>query len=297
VEVNHHGNWWVRQLNATDDGTIQDLNVLVGPDGLSTNNRVEAITWGDLHATIADETVLVASMEMLNALRPQYQFLHDVLEGASLNHHERDNPHVKFYNWLRGLHRVEAELERTARIMERFVRPGVRTIVVDSNHDDSWIQRWLREYDYRKDPANSEFFLKAQAYLYSCIRAGEMPRDVSMLEWGLKEVGLKANMKFLVADESYMICNKKIECGMHGHLGPNGRFGSPENLNKMGRKSNTAHTHSAGIYNGTYVAGTSTSLRWTYNRGPSSWNHSHIVTYPSGKRSIVTIYNGEWRAR
>jgi hypothetical protein len=118
-----------------------------------------------------------------------------------------------------------------------------------------------------------------------------------MLEWGLKEVGLKANMKFLVADESYMICNKKIECGMHGHLGPNGRFGSPENLCKMGRKSNTAHTHSAGIYNGTYVAGTSTSLRWTYNRGPSSWNHSHIVTYPNGKRAIITIYNGEWRAQ
>jgi hypothetical protein len=37
-------------------------------------------------------------------------------------------------------------------------------------------------------------------------------------------------------------------------------------------------------------------LRWDYTKGPSNWTHSHIVTYTNGKRTIVTIYNGKWRA-
>jgi hypothetical protein len=83
---------------------------------------------------------------------------------------------------------------------------------------------------------------------------------------------------------------------MHGHLGPNGSRGTPQNLNKVGRRANTGHTHSAGIWNGLYVAGTSSTLDFGYNKGPSSWTHSHIVTYPNGKRTIITVYAGKWRA-
>jgi hypothetical protein len=74
---------------------------------------------------------------------------------------------------------------------------------------------------------------------------------------------------------------------MHGHLGPDGARGSAQNLNKIGKRANIGHLHSAGIYDGLYVAGTSTTLNMGYNKGPSSWSHSHIVTYPNGKR--VTI--------
>lgn len=298
VEVDHEGHWWVRQLNA-DAGTadIQDLDVLVHDGVVTTGNRVEAITWGDIHATTIDETVMAASLDMLDTLKPKYQFMHDVLEGSSINHHVKDNPHFKFWNWLRGLHRVEEEFKRTAAVLDRYDRPFAKAIVVDSNHDDAWIQRWLRDYDYRKDPANSRFHLKANTYIYAQMdEQKKMPRDVNMTEWSLKQCGLKSDLQFLIADQSFLICNDKIECGMHGHLGPNGRYGSPENLSKMGRRSNTAHTHYAGIYDGLYVAGTSTKFRWEYNRGPSNWTHSHIVTYANGKRAIITMYAGKWRA-
>ena len=56
------------------------------------------------------------------------------------------------------------------------------------------------------------------------------------------------------------------------------------------------HTHQAGIYDGVYTAVTSSVLDLGYNRGPSSWSHSHIVTYANGKRAIITIWNGKWRA-
>lgn len=314
VEVNSNGNWWVRQLNQ-DEGTgvLQDLNVQV-KDGqvASTVARVEAITHGDLHGVFADPEVVKASLEMVDELMPKFQFLHDVMEGAAVNPHQRkyNTNHEKFHTWLRGYHKLDNELVDTVKLLERYERSFSKTVIVDSNHDDAWLKKWLREYDYRKDPPNTEIFLKLQTYLYGEIRNGvtdeqsrartanpKMVRDINVLEYALREVGgYKAKAKFLLTDEPFKTCGNKIENGMHGHLGPSGKFGSPAELSKMGRKANTAHTHSTGIWNGLYVAGTSSRLRWDYTKGPSNWTHSHILTYPNGKRTIITIYNGAWRA-
>ena len=300
VEVNDKGNWWVRQLQADDQGRIQDLDVLADGDSLRLQQKAEAITWGDLHATFIDEEVVTASMDMLDTLRPKFQFLHDVLEGTSINRHvisKGPDPHYAFHRWLRGLHRVEEELSRSVAIVQMYLRPWCKTIAPDANHDDWWFKSWLAKYDYRYDPANAQFFLKLQSHVYSEIKGGKMSRDVNVLQKAMEECGLEQGaVQFLVADESFTICNKKIECGMHGHLGPNGAQGTPLALSKVGRRANIGHTHSAGIYDGLFVAGTSSKLRWTYNLGPSSWSHSHIVTYPNGKRTIVTMYKGCWKA-
>lgn len=314
VEVDADGHWWVRQLNQDEGtGTLQDLNVLV-KDGtvVTTDATVEAVTHGDLHGTMADPQVVDASLDMVDTLKPRYQFLHDVMEGAAVNPHDRRYAanHEKFYTHLRGYDKLANELFDTAKLLDRYSRPWCETVIVDANHDDAWIKRWLREYDYRKDPSNAEIFLDLQAFLYTSIRNGvtseqvrtrtsqpKMVRDINVLEYALRKYGLyTSDAKFLLADESFMTCGKKIENGMHGHLGPAGKFGSPAELSKMGRKANTAHTHSTGIWNGLYVAGTSSRLRWDYTKGPSNWTHSHVLTYPNGKRTIITIYAGKWRA-
>jgi hypothetical protein len=314
VEVNSNGNWWVRQLNQDEGtGTLQDLNIVV-KDGtiISKIASIESVTHGDLHGVFADPQVVEASLAMVDELKPKFQFLHDVMEGAAVNPHQRkyQTNHEKFHTWLRGYHKLDNELVDTAKLLERYERPFSKTVIVDSNHDDAWIKRWLREYDYRKDPPNTEIFLDLQKYLYGEIRNGvteeqsrartanpRMVRDINVLEYALRKFGgYKAKVKFLSADEQFKTCRGKIENGMHGHLGPAGRFGTPENLSKMARKANTAHTHSCGIWNGLYVAGTSSKLRWEYAKGPSASTHSHVVTYPNGKRSIITIYNGQWRA-
>src|SRR3546814_337856 len=83
---------------------------------------------------------------------------------------------------------------------------------------------------------------------------------------------------------------------MHGHLGPNGARGGAAAFAKMGRKANVGHSHQAGIYDGIFTAGTSSNLDMGYNRGPSSWSHSDVLTYKNGKRTIITHWNGKWRA-
>lgn len=304
VEVDHTGFWSVRQIGFSKnkkDGVLQDLDVVVKDGAVTTGNPVEAITWGDLHATCAEPWVVEKSLEMLDLLKPKYQFLHDIMEGVSINRHMVKNhpqPHQYFDRWLRGFHRVDEELKETRKVVERYLRPWCQTIVPDSNHDGWWLKSWLAKYDYRYDPANAELFLKLQAFMYGEIRKGKMPRDVNITERALvNEAGLQPGVvKFLLPDESFIICGRKIECGMHGHLGVNGAQGTPASLAKIGRRANIAHTHSAGIYDGLYVAGTTSKLRWDYNHGPSSWTHSHIVTYPNGLRTIVTMYQGKWRA-
>ena len=83
---------------------------------------------------------------------------------------------------------------------------------------------------------------------------------------------------------------------MHGYLGPNGTPGGAAAFAKMGRKANVGHTHKAGIHDGVYTAGTSSYVNLSYNRGPSSRSQSHILTYKNGKRAMVTMWNGKWRA-
>lgn len=301
VEVDSDGNWWARQVAARKNGrTIQDLKVLVEDGVVTTDAKVEAITWGDLHSTMADPQVLTSSEDMLDTLTPKYQFLHDIMEGASVNPHVRKYKaiHEKFTTWLRGLHRVEEELRQSRLVIERFLRPGVTTVVPDANHDRNWLKRWLSEYDYRVDPANTEIFLRLQTFMFSELRAKKLAKNVNLVKFAMEtEAGMKPGaIKFLLPDESFSV--GEVECGMHGHLGPNGAFGSPSNLAKIGKKATTAHTHSCGIYHGLYVAGTSTKLTpdWDYTIGPTSWSQSHVILYPNGQRTIVTVKNGKWCA-
>lgn len=303
VEVDSKGNWWARQVAARKNGrTIQDLNVLV-EDGkvISTDAKVDAITWGDLHSALSQPEVVESSQVMLDALKPKYQFLHDIMEGVSFNRHMIKHaplPHLYFHRWLRGLHRVEAELKVTRETLEKYLRPWCKTVVPDSNHDGAWLQSWLNKYDYRFDPANAEIFLRMQKFMYEEIRNGKLPKNVNLTKYVMEtESGLApAAIKFLLPDESFPV--GEVECGMHGHLGPNGGFGNPATLSKIGKKATTAHTHSCGIYHGLYVAGTSSKLttEWDYTMGPSSWSHSHVVLYPNGQRAIITMKNGKWRA-
>jgi len=303
VEVDSEGNWWVRQVAARKNGrNIQDLNVVVEDGVVRTDGTAEAITWGDLHATNSHPEVVESSLTMLDALQPKYQFIHDVLEGVSINRHLLKSgpyPHESFHRWLRGLHRVEEELRHSRVVLEKYLRPWCQTVAPDANHDAHWLHNWLTRYDYRVDPANAEIFLRMQNFMYAEIRKNmTVPKNVNIMRYAMEnEAGLKPGVvKFLLPDESFEV--KEVECGMHGHLGPNGAFGSPSNLAKIGKKANTAHTHSAGIYHGLYVAGTSTKLTqdWDYTMGPSSWSWSHIVLYPNGQRTIVTLKNGKWKA-
>jgi hypothetical protein len=103
-----------------------------------------------------------------------------------------------------------------------------------------------------------------------------------------------ARVRVLDEDESFRLGG--VELGMHGDRGPNGSRGSIRNLRRIGVKSIIGHSHSPGIDEGCYQVGTSTRLRLEYNHGASSWLNCHCILHADGKRQLVVIVDGYWRA-
>lgn len=297
IEVDHRGDWWVRQLNAKDDGSFYDLDVYVNGGVVTTDHRVEALNWGDIHWEEVDPAVAKINWGpggILDTLKPKYQFMHDTLDFYARNHHRIKNPHAMYSRWVEKRDGVRDELARVKDFLSTVsYRTWCATVVVNSNHDNA-LERWLREADYRDDPANAEFFLECQLDKYRAIRSKE--KEFLIVERVLRRLGVRPEVVFLKEDQSFAICKGQIECGQHGHLGPNGSKGSPASLSKVGKRANIGHFHSAKIVQGLYVSGTCSKLDLEYTSGPSSWTNSHIVTYPNGKRTILTIRNGRWKA-
>lgn len=304
VEVDEDGNWYCRQLNADSTGTFYDLDLRAKDGEVTDGHRVEGLTIGDIHVDQIDKTAKDLIWEeggVVDVLNPKRQFLHDVLDFYRQNHHEVQNPHTQFRKHIEGKTSVAKELVDVRDFLADVARPDVETLVVDSNHHHA-LGRWLREQNGLKDPSNAEIWLKVHGAVYDSIRANATEPNylrIAMQAIGEPKFEKKYGIKFLDQDESYIICNDAnggIECGLHGHDGPNGSRGSPRSLAKMGRKANTGHTHVAGIYDGVYTAGCTCILDPEYVRGPSAWSQSHIVTYANGKRAIITFWAGKWRA-
>jgi hypothetical protein len=303
VEVDSDGDWFCRQIIADSEGVIQDLDVKVDATGeLTTGNRVEAIGWGDVHV---DELVeWVAGLcwgegGMLDTLRPSSQFFHDVHGFKARGHHDLKHPHMQFRRYLLGQTDVRAESVKVCEFLTTAVRIWCDNVVVDSNHHDH-MGRWLEEQDGRLDPKNAEFWTAMQARVWKDLRDGAETPNYFRLMVEEVDPALVEHLRILKRDDSYIICpdrNGGIECAMHGHAGPNGSRGSPRAFAKMGRKANLGHYHAAGIWDGIWWGGTCARLDPDWTNGPGGWSHTHVVTYNNGKRSMVTMWNGKYRAK
>ena len=307
AEVDADGDWFVRQLVAGDDGSFQDLITVYSADGIKKNQRVEGINWGDIHAECGDASVEHASwsggpMSMLDLLCPKYQFVHDLTDFRPRNHHNMNDPHFLAETHWRGEANVEAALRHAYLWLGHTARKNTRTVVIESNHDQA-LMKWLKDRRGAEDSENAYYWHRLNSVVHTSLRDGKgVP---AIFEHALREFDgpygrALSNTMFLKEDASFEICRTPtqpgIECGMHGHRGPNGSRGSFRNLRNIGKRANVGHSHTAGILDGIYVAGVSARMDLGYNVGPSSWSHSHIVTYPSGKRTIITLRGKKWRA-
>lgn len=305
VEVNCRGDWFVRQLIATNKGVICDMDLKIDGTEITRGHRAKSITWGDIHeATLDPEVAELAWGKggMIDVLRPEYQMMHDIIDFRARNGHTqmKNLIHDRFRAWVEGHDSVQKEVCNVAMFLKRTSRPWCQTVVVNSNHD-GFFKQWLRSGDYKNDPVNAVYFLEAQLEVYKAIQANPKGSH-NLLRWAVERefdtwlppTKDSLDIRFLEEDESFVLLD--IEHGMHGHLGSNGSPGSAPNMARMGRKANRGHEHSTGIWEGVYTSGLSGNLDQWYNKGPSSWSPSHIVTYCTGKRAIYTMWNGGWRA-
>ena len=308
VEVRADGQFWCRQIAATKDGSFQDLDVVVRGGQVSAGNTVEAVTWGDIHVewehapTAAGSWGIGGAPEcgsILDTLKPRFQFFHDIFDFTARSHHTRNDPHEKARRVAEEMDVVEDGINAAARFLDVVKRPWCQSVAVFSNHDGHHLAKWLKDPNGGFDAVNAYYWHRMNAAFHDAIRAGD---DSFMVhEYALRAAvssGLDG-VTFLREGESFLISQgiAPIECGLHAHNGPRGARGSAASLSKIVERINAAHVHEPTIREGAYFAGVSGRTDMPYaTRGPGAQHHAHIITYPNGKRTIVTMHEGDWRA-
>lgn len=298
VEVDENGAWFARQLMADDDGTFYDLTHKYTRDYVVNSIwRTGAVTLGDIHIEKIDHTALNTALDMLDTVRPEHVFIHDVLDFETRNHHNLRDPHFLADQYYNSSNSVKSNVEAAARFLHGIkARYPFTTIhVVRSNHDQA-LERWLKDFTAASDPANAAYWHMLNSVMHASIQSNEY---TDIFKWAVYNVAIENKLDvdgihFVQEDESVILFD--IEHGMHGHRGINGSKGSPRAFRQLGRKTNTGHTHSAYVLDGNWVAGVLGDLDMKYNSGPSSWSHSNIITYPNGKRCMITQRGSKWRA-
>jgi hypothetical protein len=287
----------LRQLNGLKKtGEFQDLTTLYTPGGIR-DAAVAALVMGDTHVDCIDPAVKEATFGqggIVDTLKPGVLAWHDLIDGESVNPHHDGNPFIAVAKQAAQRNDARAEVTRALAFIFNQTPGFATSVIVPSNHDD-FLRRWLLTADWKKDPANAEFYLEVALAMVRQALAGAEAEKLSPFAFLAKQK-LSADPRFKVLgnDESFTVGG--IELGMHGDRGPNGARGSRMNLRRVGVKSIIGHSHSPGIEEGCYQVGTSTRLRLSYNSGPSSWLNTHCVVYSTGKRSLINIIGGDWRA-
>ena len=299
VEIQSPGTFHLRQLNAVRDGSFIDLDKLYTKHGVKRAPPAAGLVMGDTHVLFADPAVVKATFGsggIVEVLRPKHLVWHDLLDFYSGTHHHRGNPFVQIAKHRAGINSVRREIEATIAFMAKHTPIGTRNVLVPSNHHEH-LDRWLRETDWRGDPANAQFYLETALEL---VRSAKMTAQKSeYLDpfhcWARRLLPPDTLKRTMLLSRNQGFSIRGIECGFHGDLGVGGSRGSIQQYRRAGAKSVIGHSHAPGINEGCYQTGTNSFLELEYNSGLSGWLQSDCVIYANGKRSLINIIKGEWR--
>lgn len=286
----------LRQLEFDGKG-FYDLDKYITSNSIEISDSVEALIPGDEHAIFNDNNVLHATYldqsSIKNVLKPKQIIRHDVLDCYSVSHHHQNNIFTKYGKYIAGSDSVEEELEYTAAFIDQ-TGVGAKNVIIPSNHTDHLTQ-WLNMCDPKVEPWNALFYHKMMyLMLESTTMEDNGVKYPNPFELYINTQNLDVDLEFVERNSSYKVHG--IECAFHGDKGNNGSRGSRSQYSKLPYKTVIGHSHSPGIEKGCYQVGTSSYLQLEYNLGPSSWMHTHCIIYKNGKRTLINIIDGMWRA-
>jgi hypothetical protein len=291
--------FFLRQVNADRiDGSFIDLDKKFTTEGVEPAPPALGLVIGDTHVRVTDpknDRALFGPGGIVETLNPQTLVFHDLVDGDTTNPHQVGNPFLSGARALGGMSNVHDELAEAVNFVNERAQ-GRKAVIVDSNHHD-FLARWVLREDWKRmDPKNALFYLEtAKAMLESARMTPAGATYMDPFGYWVRKAGLGDHIRVLHAGESFKLGD--VECGLHGHRGPNGARGSTKNLSRMGTKVVKAHDHTPGIEEGGMSVGTSSFLHLPYTEGsPSSWLHAHCPIYGNGKRALLFCIGNRWRA-
>lgn len=285
VEIVDNKFYHFRQVQAEKSGSFVDLGVYYQGARISKLSP-EAFVIGDSHVTEADLTAEKAWGEVFEFTGGKDIVLHDMFSGVAVNHHERNKKITRAILANQQKLNLEQELRAVADYLNRWTRLARKVIVVESNHHEFLSEHYLQDGLYQDDPQN---------YLIGAKLAAAMIEGHNPLRYALEKlIGLENAEKvvWLTRDEDYKIAD--IELGAHGDKGANGSRGSLRAMENAYTNSVSGHAHTPEILRGAWQVGTSSFLKLSYNKGPSSWMHASCLVYKNASRQMIISINGSW---
>lgn len=289
VEVENNRFFHFRQVQADPDGAFIDLSTRYHPTGRREPVRPEALVLGDWHSEQNDPVARAAFIEgpgsVCKVLRPRTLIVHDGFDGISINPHECHDALLRARRYSQNLLDLEAACRLYASDLDMMARHVEEVVVVKSNHDE-FLHRYIADGRYLKDPMNHGTAVRIAA----AIAAGAPNAVQAAVEmFGLKN---KDAITWLEYDDDYRVAG--IQCGAHGHKGPNGARGSLRGMEAAYGASVTGHAHTPEILRRAFQTGTCSFLKQDYNKGPSSWMTTSCTIYDDGARQLLNVIDGKW---
>jgi hypothetical protein len=300
VEFGPGDSFHIRNLNCDDKGGFYDFGE--GAEGYFNERGFKPL--GDTHRLVRDLDVEMATFRAKNSivktLRPKRIQFGDLVDFNARNHHDKDDYFAGYAKSRMGVASVESELLGDIAYLAdpEIVPADTIADVIGSNHNDA-AYKWWTTCDPKKDGINLVFWCKMTiamtAGLVMSPTGPVYPNFIQTFMAQSEHAHLKDRVLFHDRRESLKILG--VEVSMHGDKGPNGAKGSPNGFSRLPFKSIVGHSHSPSIRLGCYTVGTSSRFDLNYTGGPSSWMHTHCIIWPNGKRQMINIINGSWRAR
>lgn len=288
VDIESPTRYHFRHIQANSEGTFVDLGQYYHGSQNYGKAKLDALVIGDWHNGRNSPENIRATMDMIHRFKPKKIFLHDFFDGHSVNHHMT---HDLIYQMIReGSDKnhlnLELELKQAGRTLEKLAAETPAQIyLVASNHHE-FLNRWLDEVRYAKDPVNARLGFKlSQEYAQ-----GKDPVKV-----GIEMVHgeLPDNVNFLNRDSSVKI--RGFELGKHGDKGPNDGRGDIKQKEYLYGKSVTGHVHRSERFHNTFTVGTMLPRNIYYMKGsPSGWTHSNGLLWDNGTVQVLNIIDGKY---
>lgn len=292
VEIGKGNRAFIRQLNADNDGGFYDLDKYYEPDRVTDGHRALSLTAGDEHVKWMAKGVKKATYtgqgSITEVMRPNFIVRHDVFDAYAISHHHEKDPLVQYRKYAKGWGKAQTELEQVADHINETTPPDCINLIVASNHHDH-LKKWLDRANANTDHQNAHLILELQKLMREAVDGNEKPDPFELY----LAPRLKHDTEFLDRNTPYLL--KGVDHSQHGDVGVNGSRGSAKALANTTHKLTIGHSHTARIVKSVYQTATSTGAL-EYQRGLSTHTNTHVLQYPSGKRTLIDIINGQWRA-
>ena len=261
--------------------------------------KILAIDPGDIHVGDTDQRALLALQQFIDKYSPQYVVLHDIFNGHSLGHHDRQKLVTLSQKAEFGLLNVQKELKAVYLLINALLEnnPSLKLLIPTSNHNN-WLHRWLQEGTFISDPQNAVL----GAELFRKYAEGSDPFEYALRTYGINK-RQQSRVIFIPPGNSFKIGPydlhfqdpRLVEVGQHGHAGANGAKGSKNSFQKAAGAISYGHTHTIERLNHLTNNGTLTNKLLSYNQdGLSSWAQGMNVIYENGQQLLLEFQFGSF---